>query len=476
MRFKPHPVSVIDYIYRLIPLLILPLVRGFLSALRGGLYAWLAGAWLDILILLLILGFSFFSYKNIRFELFNSEIFFTKGILNRECSKIDFKNICSLSVTKPWYYRAFKAAYLKIDTAGGSAKNSDVKVALYEKDALNVLAMFEKKSTKDNAVAVEHTPKLSYIMLLSAILSDSFAGVAIVATAISQSGDIAGETIRKQVVGTLTTLAKTLSFGIPPTAAVVAYTVIFGWLIAFFANLLRHRHFTLRRYQNTLLVRGGSPTERFYSMKVSEINFVTLRQSLATKLLRLYSVFAYCPGFGKKKDDISAITPAVKKRELSRSLSTVLPEFYISKITLRPNGWSIFKFVLDPLYPCALVPFVTYLLIKEFPLWSDFLGFVGLMAMIPSYWFFGVRIADFLTSGLGGDDKSITAKYSKGFSLLTVIIPREKISSVVFRQSLIQRTDNACDVFILTHGEGRTMHHIKNINLDKAQQLFKKDI
>ncbi len=473
MNLKTHPVNIIDNIYKLIPLLILPLLRGFFSALRGGLYAWISGAWLDIFVLLLILEMSVLSYRSIKLEIQNDEISFSKGILKHQTVKIKRDRVCTVSLKKPWYYRPLKVAYLKIDTVAGDKKKSDIEIALKESDALTALSLFEKKENTDNSLLVEYSPRLSYIMLLCAILSNSFAGVAIAATAISQSGNILGEAIENRLFGTLTNLAKTLSFGIPPAAAVIGYVILFGWLVAFLINFLRHRNFTLRRHQNTLLIKTGTPTERLYSLKVHEINFITLRQSLATKLLRLYSVFAHCSGFGKKAEDISAIAPAVKKRDFDNTLKMILPEFNLSKITHRPNNWSIFKFVLDPLYPCALIPFITYILIKQFPLLSDFLGFVGLMAMIPSYWFLGVRIADFFTSGIGTDEKSVTVKYSKGFSLLTVIIPKEKITSVVFRQSLIQRTDNSCDVFIFTCGEDRTRHHIKNLNLDEVKGILK---
>ncbi len=473
MKFKPHPVSVLDNIYKLIPLLIFPLIRGFLSALRGGLYAWVSGAWFDILLVLVILEMSVLSYRNIKFEIKGKEILFTRGILKREKITVPIKNVCTVSITKPWYYRPFKAAYLKIDTLAGDSKKSDIKIALKDIDALSAFSFFENKSNPQNKLSLEYSPRLFYIMLLSAILSNSFAGVAIIATAISQSGDILGETIGEQVYGTLTNLAKTLSFGIPPAAAAIGYVILFGWLIAFLVNFLRHRNFTLRRHQNTLLIRGGTPTQRFYSIKVKEINFVTLRQSLFTKLLRVSSVFAHCAGFGKQKEDISAITPAVKQRDLNTSLREIIPEFSVSKIILHPNGWSIFKFILDPLYFCALVVLISYLLISQFPLFSDVIGFAGLMGMIPSYWFLGVRITDFLSSGIGEEDKSVTLKYSKGFSLLTVVIPREKIAGVVFRQSLIQRTDNSCDVFVLTKGEGSTRHHLRNLNLEKAKEIFK---
>ena len=104
---------------------------------------------------------------------------------------------------------------------------------------------------------------------------------------------------------------------------------------------------------------------------------------------------------------------------------------------------------------------------------GDFIGFVAVTGMIVSGWFLIVRILDFLTSGIGYNDKNITLKYSKGFSLLTVVIPRKKINRVIIRQSIFQRTDNICDVFIYTRAEDKIKHHVKNVNLDKLKGILK---
>lgn len=446
--YKAHFVSVIDSIYKFIPLLIIP-------------------HFLSLTLFFAVLTLSFLNFKRTLLVLEKDEVVLIRGIIRQEKITIKKEKICTISFKKPWYYRPFKMAYLKMDTIAGSPKTEDIKIALNEKSAEEIISLFEKTP------ATQYSPKLSYIMVLCAVLSNSFAGMAIVSTAISQSGNILGKTIEKELFGTLTTLSQTLSFGIPPAAAVIAYAIVFGYLIAFFINVLRYRHFTLSRNSQTIMVKGGALTHRAYSFKVKQINFLTLRQSIATKLLRFYSVFVNCSGFGKKSQDLSALAPAVKKRDLEKTLKMITPELTPEKVTLKPHFFSILKFVSTPLYPLIAIPLLSYALIKLYPVFSDFIGFVAVTGMIVSGWFLIVRILDFLTSGIGYNDKNITLKYSKGFSLLTVVIPRKKINRVIIRQSIFQRTDNICDVFIYTRAEDKIKHHVKNVNLDKLKGILK---
>lgn len=89
----------------------------------------------------------------------------------------------------------------------------------------------------------------------------------------------------------------------------VAYLIIFGWLYSFIRNLIRHKNFVVRRRKNELYIDSGIITNRSYSIRLDEINYIDIRQSLVTKLLGLYSVFVNAVGYGKEKDDISAMIP-----------------------------------------------------------------------------------------------------------------------------------------------------------------------
>ena len=53
---RAHPIMVLEHLSRFLYLLLLPLLRGVAAGLRNGLAGWLAGAWFDLLVLLLIVG------------------------------------------------------------------------------------------------------------------------------------------------------------------------------------------------------------------------------------------------------------------------------------------------------------------------------------------------------------------------------------------------------------------------------------
>ena len=69
----------------------------------------------------------------------------------------------------------------------------------------------------------------------------------------------------------------------------------------------------------------------------------------------------------------------------------------------------------------------TWALAAWFPSWRDFALFTGVMACVPAYWFLTVRLIDFATSGIGRTGDCYTLRYSSGYSLHTVVLPKRKI-------------------------------------------------
>lgn len=64
-----------------------------------------------------------------------------------------------------------------------------------------------------------------------------------------------------------------------------------------------------------------------------------------------------------------------------------------------------------------------------------------------------------------------TLRYSSGFYLHTVVIPKEKIVQLELRQSILQKLDGRCDVFFYTEDEGVHRHHLRN--LDRSDMIKK---
>lgn len=475
MEYKRmHPIYILEGVYKLIPLLVFPLLRGFAAALKGGMYLWLSGTWMDISAVLVIALLAILRWRMTEYACDGAGISVRGGLFKRNNKVIPLSEICSISCESPWFYRPFSATRIRFDTLGGTNRRADISLTIDTDTAHNIMASVQKSLNPDGGGIVRrYSPRLLYIMIISAFLSNSFAGVAFASTFVTKLGSVAGKELETQFFGTFNNIVRLISFGIPPVAAAIAYIMLGGWIIGFVLNLIRHQGFTLCRDKNTLLIKGGKVTPRATLLKADQINFITIKQGLFTKLMGIYTVFGYCAGLGKKKEDITTLTPAGNKGEIKKNFRMLLPEFERADITLSPNAWALFRFIGDPLWPCALLPAATAYLMKHFKSWEELVLFIGFMTCIPAYWWLAVRITDFATSGIGINDSGVTLKYSKFLQLNTVIIPWNKIVSVSLRQSVFQRLDKKCDVIVYTRAEAPDGHRVRNVDIDKARMLLK---
>lgn len=469
----PHPIMIFENLSRFIFLLIIPLLRGFLYAILGGsLYEWLEGAWFDLLIVTIMIAASVLQWAFFRYAIYRRGILVHRGVLFRDSFFIPSRCYTTLSFEHSWWLRPFKAVHVRVDTAAGNFNIPDLKITLSEAECGRILHFHNQKSKNNQYFNRLYKPKVFYLMLLSLFTSNTFVGVIFCATFFSNLGSLVGEELQQQIVTTMEQLSQILAILIPPIATLLALVVIIGYLISFSMNFLRHINFDVLRSQYSLYISGGFFTKRTNAVDISKINYTDIRQTPMMKLLGLYSVYAHCIGLGKNKNDISAIIPCAGKNELEDAMATLLPEFPTKPVTLRPNFGAIFKFIMDPLWPCLLVPIGTIVLCNFFPNWAETIGFVGFMLAIPSYWLMLVRLMDFRTSGIAYDGENVYMKYSRFFILHTVCIPKHHINTILLRQSMLQHFDDACDVKIYTISESQKVHHVKNLYRQQVLDLL----
>ncbi len=475
IKRRPHFISILSNIGRFLILLVIPLARGLLVSLRGGFQSWLASAWMDIAVVALIVAMGVTAWYCMGYCLDGSCLIAWQGVVFRRVRRIPLENISWASIVRPWYLRPFRAVQFRADTPGGSHKDSDFSMLLYRSDADYLFTVLDRllPSLKDPPFSPrEYRPRGLYVIILSALTSNSLAGILLASAAISRVGDLMGREFSERIYGTLEQLARLAAFGVPPAAAALAYLLLGGWALAFAANLIRNKNLFVVRRANSLFIRGGILTHRSYTLDLSQVNYLDIRQSVSTKLLRLQSAFLHTAGYGKNKEDVSALIPAAKNQDAAQTLQILAPELIPSPRSIQPNLGAIMKFLLDALWCCVLVPAGSWLLCRLAPNWAPVIRYIGLIAMVPALWFLTVRVLDFKTSGLSRDGDVFTLRYSHMFYLHTVVIPKKRIVAVCFRQSVLQWGDQKCDVLIYSRCEGQTRHHLKNLDLKDCALLF----
>ncbi len=466
---KAHPINIIESTPKFFLLLIFPLLRG-LFALRGDVISWLKGSWLDILVILAIFALSFANWYFLRFSVTDSGLLIEKGFIFRRTTYIAFSQISAVTKERPFLLTPFKICRVFVDTDGGNLRKSDFKITLSDKDAKVLTHLLRADLKQDISSPKYYVPSSLYVLVLSFVTSNSLSGILFLATLIKQTGDFLGQDIGSIIATRLTNIVQFLAFGIPTTTAILAYVVLAGFLLSFIRSALRHYGFNAIRTQNILSIGNGLFTKREYSIAISKVNFIEIRQNLITKFLKLYSVFIHCAGYGKQRGEMSVIIPAERKSKAKDNLDTFFPEIPLCKKEIAPRPITISKFFIPP---CALILsflVIFYILRLAFPN-SDTLFFLSIMVQVPSVIWLVVKIVAFFHTGAGANDDVITFYYTYSFNIFTKSIPRSKISKIVIKQTPLQKMVNCCSLVIYPYAEGKRHFTVINLNCDDVERL-----
>ena len=469
-KYRCHPIQIIVNIWKLIILLIIPILRGLFNALTGDLVSWLSGAWVDITIVLVILGAGIIQWYCKAYYADETGITLEQGFLKKKISFIPKENILSLVITQKFFLRPFNAIQIRADTLGGSFKNADFNVLLTKKRA-EILKESLNNSIYQNKNL--YRTNLIYVFFLSLISSNSFAGILIITTFISNLGEALGKELSERIYDTFNLVSQKLAFGIPPAAANIAFLLFIGWSVTFLRNVIKYRNLTVCQKGNYINVKSGIFTINSCDISPKSLICLDIRQTLLTKILGVNSLFVHAVGLGKFENDVSALIPGVKNKNTNRAIKDLSPKFIPTKRTLTPNFGAIFRFIADPLYFCIAIPIITIILIWVYPDWKDFLISIAALPTIPALWFLAVRIIDLFTSGISKKNGCYTIRYSQGFYFHTIVLPKDKIAAVKTRQSIFQKMDRRCDVFIYTRSEGVSVHKCRNLLKSDVIKIFK---
>lgn len=484
--FRPHPLYILYSLWRYLFILLLPLLRGLYYVvinsftLTGGfslavnISYWLRGAWVDVLSVLAFLSVGILLWATFIIEVSADGLRVRRGIFRRESTFLPTSKFTCITTVAPLRLRLFRAVELRLDTPGGTLAQADLVVMLRRRDCAHILSTLQTPAPEGTPGHTRtYTPKSRYVFVLAMITSNSFAGMVLLSTLITQVGSILGEQFSEMIYGTFENVARTLAFGVPPAAFAMASILVFGYLCAFMASLFRHANFHVLRRKNLLEVRAGLLTRRSYRIAADRIGYLDIRRSLLTCILGVYSIFLSTVGYGKFRDDVSALIPCVRKKQLERSLRLLLPEYKFSQRQVAPHRLrSAFRYTWRALGLLLLVVLVRAVLEALFPSWVELIDWVSFMAGVPLVWLLVVKVIDLFTAGLSYHEGCYTLRYSKGFSLHAVVIRPERIAKIHIGQSPFQRRTGRCDVYLYSYSEGRQRHHLRDLKKEEVERMF----
>ena len=466
---RSHQVTIFFSLGRVLYLIVIPVSRGVITALQGGIQLWAMGTWADILVLIFMAVFALASWRRCVYQCSEFCLSVRSGVFWKRHTSIPWESISTLSVTTPFYLRPLRASLLRACTIAGNRRHADASIYIHTSAARKILEFYEditeekREGVEGSSERIYYMPKLPSIAAFALLSSNTLAGIIFIATFISQSGRILGDEFSEWLITSFERISRDFAMGIPPAAAAMAYAILFGWLIALAFMLTRYHRFKLEQADGRLYVSSGFFTKREYIVRKSHISYTDIRQTLGTRILRLYTLYIRAPGYADQKDDISCVLPARKKDDFMGEYAVFFPEITPAPRQIKPARRGIWGYILQPLILCGVIAAAALLLFIKFEAMRDFILFAALMLLAPGLLFLAVRLIDFRSGGISCEGDVYTLRYSRGFKLHTIIAPREKVVKATLRQNPIQRRNGNCNLTIYTEGVRADAHTCRNM-------------
>jgi uncharacterized membrane protein YdbT with pleckstrin-like domain len=476
-QFREHPLRIIKYAANNIWLLIFPLLRGIRSIRLNfnALYNWFMGAWFDILIILIIIGFGYVRWFFTKFSVEEQSIDLSRGMIIKQKTSIPLKNISAVTAESNFYLRPFSAVRLNVDTRAGTFTTADMSILVRRQDLKKISRTLPRIHRTEGKKTISIQPKWYTVVFFSFVFSSSFSGAIYLAALFVQSGRFAREIIENEmgeVIKLANSVSAKLALGLPPAAVLLAVIIIATWLFSFISNMLRYAGFTMKKYDNALRVRMGIGTIRQYHIVQSKINYVDLRQNLIMKLFKVKSVNISCSGYGNEKNELPVLLPILTRGQTNRALDLMGFEKYIARRNIKVSKQAIMSYLGYPTVAGVLIPLISNAIVHFYPSLTEFFYFIKIMGEIPVIWMLVVKAMALLNSGVTIENDFCCLRYSTFYAFHTILADKDKLVKIQIIQDPIAKKIGRCRLDFYFSSEMMKCNKLKGVKIEDAHKIM----
>lgn len=472
---RQHPIAILRYTSRNFWLLIIPLIRG-LRFYGYDFYGWIRGAYIDIIVVIVIFTAAFLRWYNIKYSISKKGIKFKKGIFFKSRSFISFSALSVVKYGEYLHLKPFKAVVINFNTDINKTWNNnsecDVKLIVYVTEWKRIL----NKITIDKSdTEYIYKPSRKSLMLFALYFSSTFSGLIFFSALILNGGKLVAEEIENRfvsAVNNITMIAEKIISGLSPFSVAVVIIIAGGWLISFIKNYVRHINFKTERCKKSFIVENGFFSRRRYFINIEKINCIDLRQNLLMKIFKLMSVHVSSIGYGRG-NEIPLVIPVTHKKDIVSNMKILLPEITVNETEIHPHRKYLMSFVFLPTVFIYTVIAASLIVTMFFPEWYKVIFFASAMTEIFLLYFYFARLAEYFTNGIGFNRKILTMKYRKFFQFHYIMIPYDKITAVMIKQNVIQKRKTMCDFIVYERNKTIGAHKVKNVNITELIRMMK---
>ncbi len=474
--YHEHPIRIIRYSIRNLWLMIIPLLRGIsvYHFRAADIFVWIKGAWMDILVMGMIIMFGFVRWYFTRIYVENDSIILIQGVILRIRTTIPFENVSMTIAERPLWLRPLSGVIMKCDTRAGILKSIDMKLLVTDRVCAQLSKVIPKLDV-DKLVTDMPKPTALSVLLFSVFFSSGFSGVVYIATFFFKGGDISRDLINlyiSRISETAEKLNDSFLMKIPAAAVGAGIFFLVSWLISFIINLLRYAKFDLKLDGEQLQVCFGVLNRRECHIRNRHINYTDIRQNLLMRLLGAVTVDISCAGYGSGSKHLPVLLPVKREKDLSGVLRNIgIPDSIETEF--RPPLNSFPSYTLNPVLLGLLLYPLRKIALLFLPNISELIDFTFIMMYIPLAWFLLIQFTALRSNGIKIYKDQIVVRTAKGTSFHTVIADTDNVVKIGIEQTIVQRLNKKCKLVLWFSGEGTSRYQIKAIYRKDAEKIKK---
>ncbi|HEV2108317.1 MAG TPA: PH domain-containing protein [Thermomicrobiales bacterium] len=413
-----------------------------------------------------------------RYEVAEGELRVHSGLISRQERSVPLERIQAIDIGESLLQRIFGVVRVKVETAAGGGKGSDVTLeALSRADATdlaNRLRLARGRGVEGASPAqlsVETAAEGAVIKRLSTgdlLLAGATSGrvgpaLAIVGGAFQFADDIMPE----RVWGRLSQFTSDVSV----QGIVVGLLVIglIAWLFAITSTVLTFGGFTLRRDGDHLLISAGLLDRRRSTIPLSRIQAITISEGMLRQPFGLAALRIESAGYGADVAESGVLFPLIRFTEIPDLLARATPEM-AAPLRLEDPRWqrlpdrARLRYALAPAWRVIPLVIAAVWAAVELPIswWSGLAMLVGLPLAIM------YGLLQYGDTGWLVDDQGRLLVRGRTIARWTAIMPRQRIQRRSMTRSPFQRRAGLA-TFHAAVASGGTGGRVIARHLDESQ-------
>lgn len=451
------------YIY----LLPLPIAQNLLFRPHG-FWEHITSYSLSLLLFVLAGGLSAASYLTKRYSPLSDYAYIQRGFPIRTRFFIPYNRLQSVIIQTSPLMNMFSAVKIQLNTPATKAKKGDAVFYLSKENA----QQFVSEIYDDIGYISRHyKARNSKIFFMSAIWSNPVSGLLLISPFIRNAGKVVGDKLREELIQSFDLSAYLVYIGLPPTTAIIAYFLLFCYMVSVITDFVRNANFSCTSYQNGLLIKRGTVKKTLFMTNQGKLNSINVSQSLVMLPARLYSVYIHTVGAGKAKGDKSLLIAAEKKETVKHLIVNFFKGLDLSfPYTVRPVHRALKSYVRLP-FLLLICDTALAIILQRLNLFGS-LSFTFMLFSIPCLLVWSIfRIIAFYKTGISFNGKYVYVRSYRKLTFRATIIPVSKVQLCIVRRNPFQMFKHTCSVRVYIYGEKKRFVEVKHLNDADGEKL-----